>query len=106
MQRSRIPHTPTGERRQAQAELPVPGHKARRSSSSRTSPRLTCSQTDHPRSFNCSRRELEVPGKELRRRRADRVILRRALTPPVHRPSQRWWNFRPTPSRLSNMSMA
>ncbi|CAN1346988.1 hypothetical protein LINPERPRIM_LOCUS40950 [Linum perenne] len=35
-----------------------------------------------------------------------REVLRRALMPPSKRPSLRWLNFRPTPSRLSNMSMA
>ncbi|CAN1789486.1 hypothetical protein LINPERHAP1_LOCUS18497 [Linum perenne] len=35
-----------------------------------------------------------------------REMLRRALKPPTRRPSLRWVNFRPSPSRLSNMSMA
>ncbi|CAN1154086.1 hypothetical protein LINPERHAP2_LOCUS19814 [Linum perenne] len=46
----------------------------------------------------------------LRRRQqssgGSREVLRRALMPPSKRPSLRWLNFRPTPSRLSNMSMA
>ncbi|OMP04624.1 hypothetical protein COLO4_09450 [Corchorus olitorius] len=37
---------------------------------------------------------------------ANKEILRRALTPPNRKMTLRWWNFRPTPSRLSNMSMA
>ncbi|CAI0375949.1 unnamed protein product [Linum tenue] len=35
-----------------------------------------------------------------------REVLRRALMPAGRRPSLRWVNFRPTPSRLCNMSMA
>ncbi|CAL1352810.1 unnamed protein product [Linum trigynum] len=35
-----------------------------------------------------------------------REVLRRALMPASRRPSLRWVNFRPTPSRLCNMSMA
>ncbi|CAI0439045.1 unnamed protein product [Linum tenue] len=36
-----------------------------------------------------------------------REVLRRALMPASRRPSlRRWNNFRPTPSRLCNMSMA
>ncbi|KAF4400126.1 hypothetical protein CsatB_011559 [Cannabis sativa] len=37
---------------------------------------------------------------------AGEVLIRRALTPPKRRMTLRWWNFRSTPSRLSNMSMA
>ncbi|CAI9772753.1 unnamed protein product [Fraxinus pennsylvanica] len=46
-----------------------------------------------------------LPSDRLRRRQGNREIIRRALAPPCHRPSWRWWNFRPTPSRLSKMSM-
>ncbi|KAI3809949.1 hypothetical protein L1987_19553 [Smallanthus sonchifolius] len=48
-----------------------------------------------------SSRELVVP----RRRRASKEIIRRALTPPARKLTRRWWDFRPTPSRLSVMSM-
>lgn len=37
---------------------------------------------------------------------AGEVLIKKALTPPKRRLTLRWWNFRPTPSRLSNMSMA
>lgn len=46
-------------------------------------------------------------GEKLKRRparHANMEIVKRALTPPIRRLSLRWWNFRPTPSRLSNMS--
>ncbi|KAI5662674.1 hypothetical protein M9H77_21997 [Catharanthus roseus] len=43
---------------------------------------------------------------KFRRREAKKEILRRALTPPVKRPTLRWLDFRPVPSRLCNMSMA
>lgn len=49
---------------------------------------------------------IAVYGNTLRRREAKKEILRRALTPPVKRPTLRWLDFRPTPSRLCNMSMA
>lgn len=41
-----------------------------------------------------------------RRCRASKVMVRRALTPPARRLTWRWFDFRPTPSRLSVMSMA
>ncbi|CAL0333770.1 unnamed protein product [Lupinus luteus] len=46
-----------------------------------------------------------VEGKKMKKSQGNKEILRRALSPP---PSKgfRWLNFRPTPSRLSNMSTA
>ncbi|KAL8127176.1 hypothetical protein AgCh_014193 [Apium graveolens] len=44
--------------------------------------------------------------KKLKGRKGERELVRRALTRPIRRPSLRWLNFQPTPSRLSNMSMA
>ncbi|KAK6131554.1 hypothetical protein DH2020_034694 [Rehmannia glutinosa] len=41
-----------------------------------------------------------------RRQPASKEIVRRALTPPSQKPSWRWRNFTPTPSRFFNMSMA
>ncbi|KAI3686271.1 hypothetical protein L1987_79945 [Smallanthus sonchifolius] len=41
-----------------------------------------------------------------RRHRASKEMVRRALTPPARRLTWRWFDFRPTPSRLSVMSMA
>ncbi|EXB37903.1 hypothetical protein L484_006051 [Morus notabilis] len=38
--------------------------------------------------------------------RAVEVLIKRALTPPKRRFTLRWWSFRPTLSRLSNMSTA
>lgn len=52
------------------------------------------------------RSEMTVYRDKFRRREAKKEILRRALTPPVKRPTLRWLDFRPTPSRLCNMSMA
>ncbi|KAL8205510.1 hypothetical protein R6Q57_009061 [Mikania cordata] len=46
-------------------------------------------------------REIVVP----RRRRASKEIVRRALTPPARKLVRRWFDFRPTLSRLSVMSM-
>ncbi|KAK9072313.1 hypothetical protein SSX86_008746 [Deinandra increscens subsp. villosa] len=40
-----------------------------------------------------------------RRQHASKEMVRRALTPPARRLSWRWFDFRPTPSRLSVMSM-
>lgn len=61
---------------------------------------------NHSGPFQCSRRRYAVSGERLRKGHADKVILRRALSPPARRSSLRWLNFRPTPSRLSNMSVA
>lgn len=52
------------------------------------------------------RSEMTVYRDKFRRREAKKEILRRALTPPAKRPTLRWLDFRPTPSRLCNMSMA
>lgn len=51
------------------------------------------------------RREAAIR-KKLKGRKGDREVVKRALTRPMRRPSLRWLNFKPTPSRLSNMSMA
>ncbi|KAG8386282.1 hypothetical protein BUALT_Bualt03G0132800 [Buddleja alternifolia] len=50
------------------------------------------------------RYEVATPENRLRRRLASKEIVRRALTPPCQRPSLRWRNFRPTPTRFSVMS--
>ncbi|XVF18940.1 hypothetical protein REPUB_Repub11eG0067000 [Reevesia pubescens] len=74
------------------------------SASPRPRPRCTCSK--HPGASPCSRHGYMVPRLNMRRNSANKEILRRALTPPYRKMTLRWWNFRPTPSRLSNMSMA
>lgn len=51
-------------------------------------------------------RNLTAAGDKCRRNQGSREVLRRALAPPSRRPTLRWLNFRPTPSRLSNMSKA
>ncbi|KAI3457493.1 hypothetical protein Pfo_014156 [Paulownia fortunei] len=58
------------------------------------------------RSVGGHRYEVAAPENRLRRRQASKEIVRRALTPPSQRPSWRWRNFRPTPSRFSSMSVA
>ncbi|KAK4387045.1 hypothetical protein Sango_2575100 [Sesamum angolense] len=45
-------------------------------------------------------------GYRSRARQGSKEVVRRALTPPCQKPRWRWWNFRPTLSRLSNMSTA
>ncbi|XAR56573.1 hypothetical protein NMG60_11037114 [Bertholletia excelsa] len=54
----------------------------------------------------CPRLPATAPTGRLRGHRAHKEILRRALSPPARRMGHRCWDFRPTPSRLSNMSMA
>ncbi|KAL9346009.1 hypothetical protein Peur_060862 [Populus x canadensis] len=67
----------------------------------------TCTCSNRPGSVRCSKHGYMVPGDKLiRRHQANKEILRRALAPPNRRLTLRWFNFRPTPSRLSNMSMA
>ncbi|KDP38907.1 hypothetical protein JCGZ_00664 [Jatropha curcas] len=75
------------------------------SSASRIRPNCTCSS--RPGLVRCSRHGYVVPGdNKLKRHHANKEILRRALSPPNRKMTLRWWNFQPTPSRLSNMSMA
>ncbi|KAJ9671719.1 hypothetical protein PVL29_025433 [Vitis rotundifolia] len=96
----RIPQTQARERT----------HAPSMASPRRTRPRAqavcSCSSSNHPGSFRCSRHKPAIPNETLRRSRSDKEILRRALSPRSRQSSQRWWNFRPTPSRLRNMSLA
>ncbi|KAI8552658.1 hypothetical protein RHMOL_Rhmol06G0283200 [Rhododendron molle] len=75
-------------------------HISTRSSSPRPQHICTHSSSCNSRLVRGIGHEISIPGNGLRRHRADKEILRRALTPPAHRQSRRWWNFRPTPSRL------
>ncbi|KAF7141160.1 hypothetical protein RHSIM_Rhsim06G0195000 [Rhododendron simsii] len=93
---------------------PKPQHMCTRSSSSNSRPirssspkpqhMCTRSSSSNSRPIRGVCHEIPVPGNRLRRHWADKEILKRALTPPVRRQSRRWWNFRPMPSRLCNMS--
>ncbi|KAE8125762.1 hypothetical protein FH972_020536 [Carpinus fangiana] len=80
------------------------------SSSSSPSPRPppVCTCSNRPGSVSCISHGYAVPaGEKLRRNNnASKEVLRRALAPPIRRLSLRWLNFRPKPSRLSNMSVA
>ncbi|KAH7860162.1 hypothetical protein Vadar_010086 [Vaccinium darrowii] len=92
-------------------QVPAAGNRSfGRNSLSSSPPRpqhmYTRSSSCNSRPVRGIRHEIPLPGNRLRRHRANKEILRRALTPPVRRQSGRWWNFRPTPSRLCNMSMA
>ncbi|XVF04149.1 hypothetical protein REPUB_Repub05bG0057200 [Reevesia pubescens] len=80
--------------------------KSYMASSSSPRLRLRCTCSNHPGSAPCSRHGYMVPRPNMRRFGGNKEILRRALTPPNRKMTLRWWNFRPTPSRLSNMSMA
>ncbi|KAK8647946.1 hypothetical protein V6N13_121670 [Hibiscus sabdariffa] len=66
--------------------------------------RCTCS--NQPGSAPCIRHGYMLPRQNMRRYSGNKEIIRRAITPPNRKMTLRWWNFRPTPSRLSNMSMA
>ncbi|GMJ10207.1 hypothetical protein HRI_004689900 [Hibiscus trionum] len=75
------------------------------SSSSGRRSRCTCSS--RPGSAPCRRHGYMVPRQSMRRFGANKEILRRALAPsPNRKMTLRRWNFKPTPSRLSNMPMA
>ncbi|XP_010545805.1 PREDICTED: uncharacterized protein LOC104818058 [Tarenaya hassleriana] len=82
----------------------------RRNNGSGIRARFSCTCSGRPGSARCVRHGYLVPNGERRMMRraseGSREILRRALTPPSRRMSLRWWNFRPTPSRLCNMSSA
>ncbi|MBA0625374.1 hypothetical protein Godav_010577 [Gossypium davidsonii] len=73
------------------------------SSSPRLRPRCTCS--NQPGSAPCSKHGYMVPRQNMKRYSGNKEIIRRAITP-NRKMTLRWWNFRPTPSRLSNMTMA
>ncbi|GMJ13904.1 hypothetical protein like AT3G15518 [Hibiscus trionum] len=73
-------------------------------SSPRARPRCTC--LNQPGSAPCSRHGYLVPRRNTRRSSGNKEMIRRAITPPNRKMTLRWWNFKPTPSRLSNMSMA
>ncbi|CAK9325170.1 unnamed protein product [Citrullus colocynthis] len=68
--------------------------------------RSTCRSFSFGGMVRGGRNLMGVPGDKFRRNQGSREVLRRALMPPSRRPTLRWMNFRPTPSRLSNMSMA
>ncbi|KAJ7948610.1 hypothetical protein O6P43_029060, partial [Quillaja saponaria] len=75
------------------------------------SPRLpsrpACTCSNRPGSVQCMRHGYALPGERFRRNNtSNKEVLRRALTPPTRPLSLRWWNFQPSPSRLSNMSVA
>ncbi|CAL5200829.1 unnamed protein product [Lathyrus oleraceus] len=74
------------------------------SMSQRFRPGCTCS--NRPGSVRCARHGYVVPGEKFKKRVASKEILRRALMPPPKRLALRWLNFKPTPSRLSIMSLA
>ena len=80
------------------------------SSSSSPSPRPppVCTCSNRPGSVSCISHGYAVPAEEKLRRNnnASKEVPRRALAPPIRRLSLRWLNFRPKPSRLSNMSVA
>ncbi|KAL5081693.1 hypothetical protein RYX36_010114 [Vicia faba] len=72
--------------------------------SQRFRPACTCSS--RPGSVQCARHGYVVPGERMKKRVASKEILRRALMPAPKRFALRWLNFKPTPSRLSVMSLA
>ncbi|GMI63673.1 hypothetical protein like AT3G15518 [Hibiscus trionum] len=74
------------------------------SSSSPRPRRCTC--LNQPGSAPCSSHGYMLPRQSMRRFSGNKEIIRRAITPPNRKMTLRWWNFRPTPSRLSNMSVA
>ncbi|GLT67329.1 hypothetical protein SLA2020_396450 [Shorea laevis] len=56
--------------------------------------------TMHLGSGRWSRHGYMVSSQKSRKGSPNKEILRRVLTPPNRQMSLRWWNFRPTPSRL------
>ncbi|XVF78167.1 hypothetical protein PTKIN_Ptkin14bG0107800 [Pterospermum kingtungense] len=97
--------TPSAEEKQScRTSYMAPAPSSSSSSSPRPRPRCTCA--NHPGSAPCSRHGYMIPRQSMRRYSANKEILRRALTPPNKKITLRWLNFRPTPSRFSNISMA
>ncbi|KAG7024857.1 hypothetical protein SDJN02_13676, partial [Cucurbita argyrosperma subsp. argyrosperma] len=68
--------------------------------------RSTCRSFSFSGMVRSGRNVMTAGGDKFRRNQGRREVLRRALMPPTRKPTLRWLNFRPTPSRLSNMSMA
>ncbi|XP_010535119.1 PREDICTED: uncharacterized protein LOC104810490 [Tarenaya hassleriana] len=106
---------PHGEGLEMAGKLPPAAEKSnrvsRRNTGSGMRTRLACTCSGRPGSTRCVQHGYMVPSGEKKvvmRRASDgsREVLRRAMTPPGRRISLRWWNFRPTPSRLCNMSSA
>ncbi|KAE9609973.1 hypothetical protein Lalb_Chr07g0181711 [Lupinus albus] len=97
----------TKESLQLQPKISVLGQKMVQSRFAPRS-RSACTCSNRIGSVLCVRHGYVVPPSEkrMKKRLASKEILRRALTPPPKRLALRWLNFRPTPSRLSNMSMA
>lgn len=79
-------------------------------SSPRNKVAAACTCLRKPGSVPCRRHGYALPTEDKTKRTVQgyEEVLKRALTPPsAHRTiSFRWWNFRPTPSRLSTMSTA
>ncbi|KAL5730155.1 hypothetical protein ACHQM5_003013 [Ranunculus cassubicifolius] len=103
MQSNKIPQSPT----LAGHPTPIPGYRNQKNSLLRANSlaakfRSTTLSTS-PSSHRMSQREMVVSG---RLRCVSKELLKRALAPPVHRSitTFRWWNFTPSPSRLSRMS--
>lgn len=92
-------HQPQQQQTKESTQLPP-----KMSMSQRFRPACTC--LNKPGSVRCARHGYVVPGERLKKRLGSKEILRRALTPPPKRLGLRWLNFKPTPSRLSIMSMA
>ncbi|KAI3989392.1 hypothetical protein MKX01_001467 [Papaver californicum] len=69
----------------------------------------SCSPSNHPGAFRCSQHHQQTSVVVLLRNTnsSDQQSRNgRALMPPVRRSARRCWDFRPTPSRLSTMSIA
>ncbi|MCL7023492.1 hypothetical protein MKW94_012792 [Papaver nudicaule] len=71
----------------------------------------SCSPSNHAGAFRCSHHNQQQTNsmqysRNGRLRSADRELLKRALMTPVRRSVKRCRDFRPTPSRLSSMSIA
>ncbi|KAK2639152.1 hypothetical protein Ddye_026947 [Dipteronia dyeriana] len=67
---------------------------------------FVCTCSNNPGSNKCSLHGYLVPRQKLKTLSGNKEIIRRALTPSNRRLTLRFWNFRPTPSRLSIMSTA
>ncbi|XP_039027005.1 uncharacterized protein LOC120160729 [Hibiscus syriacus] len=78
-----------------------------RSASSSSGRHSRCTSSSRLGLAPCRRHGYMVPRQSMSRYGANKEVLRRALAPPPNRKmTLRWRNFKLTPSRLSNMSMA
>ncbi|KAL5737960.1 hypothetical protein ACOSP7_030721 [Xanthoceras sorbifolium] len=93
--------------RQPRERLQLPAKPSRTGPTRKSRTGFMCTCSNRPGSNKCSLHGYLVPRQKLKSLSGgNKEVINRALSPSNRRLSLRWWNFRPTPSRLSIMSTA